>query len=71
MSIQTIIKTANDEFCRFSGITALNRKMRINRIMSSLEQLDNRTLNDIGISRWQIKDRARQIVDNDNTKSAA
>lgn len=71
MSIQTIIKTANDEFCRFCGITALNRKMRINRIMSSLEQLDNRTLNDIGISRWQIKDRARQIVDNDNTKSAA
>ena len=71
MSIQTIIKTANDEFCRFSGITALNRKMRINRIMSSLEQLDNRTLNDIGISRWQIKDRARQIVDNDNSRSAA
>ena len=71
MSIQTIIKTANDEFCRFSGITALNRKMRINRIMSSLEQLDNRTLDDIGISRWQIKDRARQIVDNDNSRSAA
>ncbi|MBL6781760.1 MAG: DUF1127 domain-containing protein [Alphaproteobacteria bacterium] len=71
MSIHSIIKTANDEFCRFSGITALNRKMRINRIMSSLEQLDNRTLDDIGISRWQIKDRARQIVDNDNSRSAA
>lgn len=71
MTIQSIIKTANDEFCRFSGITAFNRKMRINRIISSLEQLDNRTLEDIGLSRWQIKDRARQIVDNDNSRSAA
>ncbi|MDA7634961.1 DUF1127 domain-containing protein [Alphaproteobacteria bacterium] len=71
MTIQSIFKTANDEFCRFSGITAMSRKMRINRIVSSLEQLDNRTLDDIGISRWQIKDRAQQIVDNDNTRTAA
>jgi uncharacterized protein YjiS (DUF1127 family) len=71
MTIQSIIKTANDEFCRFSGITALNRQLRMNRIISSLEQLDNRTLDDIGISRWQIKDRARQIVDNDNMSNAA
>ena len=49
----------------------MSRKMRINRIVSSLEQLDNRTLDDIGISRWQIKDRAQQIVDNDNTRTAA
>ncbi|MEC8728298.1 MAG: DUF1127 domain-containing protein [Candidatus Puniceispirillales bacterium] len=71
MTIQSMIKTANDEFCRFSGITALNRQLRMNRIISSLEQLDNRTLDDIGISRWQIKDRARQIVDNDNMSNAA
>jgi uncharacterized protein YjiS (DUF1127 family) len=71
MTIQSIFKTANDEFCGFSGISAMNRKMRINRIISSLEQLDNRTLDDIGISRWQIKDRAQQIVDNDNTRTAA
>ncbi|MGB1036630.1 MAG: DUF1127 domain-containing protein [Candidatus Puniceispirillales bacterium] len=64
-------RPANDEFCRFSGITALNRQLRMNRIISSLEQLDNRTLDDIGISRWQIKDRARQIVDNDNMSNAA
>ena len=71
MTIQSMIKTANDEFCRFSGITALNRQLRMNRIISSPEQLDNRTLDDIGISRWQIKDRARQIVDNDNMSNAA
>lgn len=71
MTIQSMIKTANDEFCRFSGITALNRQLRMNRIISSLEQLNNRTLDDIGISRWQIKDRARQIVDNDNMSNAA
>ena len=71
MTIQSMIKTANDEFCRFSGITALNRQLRMNRIISSLEQLDNRTLDDIGISRWQIKDRARQIVDNNNMSNAA
>ena len=71
MTIQSMIKTANDEFCRFSGITALNRQLRMNRIISSLEQLDNRTLDDIGISRWQIKDRARQIVDKDNMSNAA
>ncbi len=71
MTIHSILKSANDEFCRFSGLTAFNRRMRISRIVSTLERLDNRTLEDIGLTRWQIKDRARQLVDNDNTRSAA
>lgn len=66
MTIPSIIESAN----RFSGLRAINRRMRIRRIASTLERLDNRTLEDIGLSRWQIQDRARQIVDN-NLQSAA
>ena len=71
MTIHSILRSANDEFCRYSGLTAINRRIRISRIISTLERWDNRTLEDIGITRWQIKDRARQLVDNDNSRSAA
>lgn len=48
MTIHSLFKSANDEFCRYSGLTAINRRIRISRIISTLERLDNRTLEDIG-----------------------
>ena len=66
MTIPSILKSAN----RFSGLRAINRRMRIRRIASTLERLDNRTLEDIGLSRWQIQDRAQQIVDRNDLRAA-
>ncbi len=52
-----------NRFLKSSGLSALARWHRVNKIVASLDSLDNRTLEDIGLSRWEIKQRAQQIVD--------
>ncbi|MCE2516639.1 MAG: DUF1127 domain-containing protein [Alphaproteobacteria bacterium] len=52
-------------------VNGITRWIQISGISRSLHQLDDRTLEDIGISRYEIREYAEKLVDNDNSKSAA
>lgn len=68
------VKAANDEVKSTSTVSfvdSLSRWIQIGGITRSLYQLDDRTLNDIGISRIEIREYAEKLVNNDNSKNAA
>lgn len=48
----------------------LDRWIKVGGISRSLHQLDDRTLNDIGVTRGDIRAFAEKIVDNDNQNAA-
>ncbi len=51
-------------------MTSLNRWIKVNGITHSLHQLDDRTLNDIGLSRVEIRAYAKQLVKNGSNRAA-
>ena len=51
-------------------MTSLNRWIKVNGITHSLHQLDDRTLNDIGLSRVEIRAYAKQLVKNGGNRAA-
>lgn len=51
-------------------LQSLNRWIKVSGISRSLHQLDDRTLNDIGIIRGDIRAYAEKLVDNDNQSAA-
>ncbi len=51
-------------------MTNLNRWIKVNGIIHSLHQLDDRTLNDIGLSRVEIRAYAKQLVKNGSNRAA-
>ena len=48
----------------------LDRWIKVGGISRSLHQLDDRTLDDIGVNRGDIRAFAEKIVDNDNQNAA-
>lgn len=48
----------------------IDRWIKISGITRSLHQLDDRTLDDIGITRGDIRAYAERLVDNDNQNAA-
>ena len=67
------LKASNDENLGASGVSFLNRIdrwIKVSGISRSLNQLDDRTLDDIGICRGDIRDYAEHLVDNDNQSAA-
>ncbi len=48
----------------------LDRWIKVGGISRSLHQLDDRTLDDIGVTRGDIRAFAEKIVDNDNQNAA-
>ena len=48
----------------------LDRWIKVGGIARSLHQLDDRTLDDIGVTRGDIRAFAEKIVDNDNQNAA-
>jgi len=48
----------------------LDRWIKVGGIARSLHQLDDRTLDDIGVTRDDIRTFAEKIVDNDNQNAA-
>lgn len=68
------VKASNDEIKATSTagfVNGLTRWIQISGITRSLHQLDDRTLEDIGISRYEIRQYAERLVNNDNSKTAA
>ena len=53
-----------------SFLKTLDRWIKVGGITRSLHQLDDRTLNDIGVTRGDIRAFAERIVDNDNQNAA-
>ena len=53
-----------------SLLANLNRWIKISGITRSLYQLDDRTLNDIGVSRAEIRNYAEKLVNQDNQHAA-
>jgi uncharacterized protein YjiS (DUF1127 family) len=67
------LSASNDNLNKSSSknlFKSLSRWMKISGISRSLYQLDDRTLNDIGICRGDIRAYAIRIVDNDNKTAA-
>ena len=67
------LSASNDNLTKKTSTSifkSLNRWIKINGITRSLHQLDDRTLDDIGVNRGDIHAYATRLVDNDN-KSAA
>jgi len=63
----------NDNLNKTTGkslLKSFSRWMKISGISRSLYQLDDRTLNDIGICRGDIRAYAIRVVDNDNKTAA-
>lgn len=56
---------------RFSLINSVSRWIRINRTARTLQSLDDRILDDIGVSRGDIRDIAARMADNENRRPAA
>ena len=54
----------------FNPIRSVYRWARINGISSTLNKLDDRTLEDIGVARGDIRDIAKRIADNEDRPAA-
>ena len=64
---------ANDDIKKSSKpslLANLNRWIKVSGITRSLYQLDDRTLNDIGVSRAEIRNYAEKLVNQDNQHAA-
>jgi len=67
------LSASNDNLNKTYGkslLKSFSRWMKISGISRSLYQLDDRTLNDIGICRGDIHAYAIRVVDNDNKTAA-
>lgn len=64
---------ANDDVkasAKPSLLANLNRWIKVSGITRSLYQLDDRTLNDIGVTRGEIRKYAEKLVNQDNQHAA-
>ncbi len=67
------LSASNDNLTKKSNksfLKTVDRWIKIGGITRSLHQLDDRTLDDIGVSRGDIRAFAERIVDNDNQNAA-
>ena len=67
------LSASNDNLTKKSNksfLKTLDRWIKVGGITRSLHQLDDRTLNDIGVTRGDIRAFAERIVDNDNQNAA-
>ena len=67
------LSASNDNLTKKSNksfLKTLDRWIKIGGITRSLHQLDDRTLDDIGVTRGDIRAFAERIVDNDNQNAA-
>ncbi len=55
---------------KISFFTSVNNWIKVSGITRSLYQLDDRTLNDLGISRVEIQNYAKKLVQQDNQSAA-
>ena len=67
------LSASNDNLTKKSNksfLKTLDRWIKVGGITRSLHQLDDRTLDDIGVTRGDIRAFAERIVDNDNQNAA-
>ena len=67
------LSASNDNLTQKSNksfLKTLDRWIKVGGITRSLQQLDDRTLDDIGVTRGDIRAFAERIVDNDNQNAA-
>lgn len=67
------LSASNDNLTQKSNksfLKTLDRWIKVGGIARSLHQLDDRTLDDIGVTRGDIRAFAERIVDNDNQNAA-
>lgn len=72
-NLSRVIHAANDETirsARFNPVTQLYRWIRISGVTSTLQQLDDRTLDDIGIARGEIRAYAEKLITKEHTPAA-
>lgn len=72
-NLSRVIHAANDEIIsstRFNPVTQLYRWIRISGVTSTLQQLDDRTLEDIGIARGEIRAYAEKLITKEHTPAA-
>lgn len=67
------LRASNDDANNTKSVglfTSINNWIKVSGISRSLYQLDDRTLNDLGISRVEIPSYARKLVQQDNQSAA-
>lgn len=67
------VEASNDNIStrsRFNPIHSVQRWFKINGVVKTLQELDDRTLEDIGVNRHQIIEVARRTVDGKSRPAA-
>lgn len=67
------LRASNDDVKKtkkISVFTSLNNWIKVSGITRSLYQLDDRTLDDLGLSRGEIPSYAKKLVQQDNQSAA-
>ena len=68
-----VIAASNDDttrIARFNPVGKIYRWIRISGVASTLQQLDDRTLDDIGINRGDIRAFAEDLISREQTPAA-
>ena len=68
-----VIAASNDDttrIARFNPVGKIYRWIRISGVTSTLQQLDDRTLDDIGINRGDIRAFAEDLISREQTPAA-
>ena len=71
--ITRVIAASNDDttrIARFNPVGKIYRWIRISGVTSTLQQLDDRTLDDIGINRGDIRAFAEDLISREHNPAA-
>ena len=71
--VDKIVTASNDDTirtARFNPVSKIYRWIKVSGLTSTLQQLDDRTLNDIGIARGDIHSFAKKLIANEHNSAA-